>query len=254
MNLLDLLSRGHIPRELPPAFSSEKFAEFYVNSKIKPATINSKNSRGTKFSYPKVGLIRKIITLTNPHNQTPLFECINVNWTEIQSHYSQSKISANQPTSTTKISTNGRAIYWSSFKEFRRQCFTESYFHKYELKTDISKYYPSIYTHSIAWTIHGKVKAKKQRRDKNLLGNKLDYLVQQTQDGQTSGLPIGPDSSVIIAEIIGTEIDKHIQSVFPEITGYRYVDDMYLYFDSQANAELCLKEIEHVFRDFLYYK
>jgi hypothetical protein len=110
-------------------------------------------------------------------------------------------------------------------------------------------YYPSIYTHSIPWALHTKITAKAKRHDKKLLGNRLDALVRKTQHDQTIGIPIGPDSSVIIAEIIGTEIDRYLRDKIPDLVGYRYVDDMYFYFDDQAKAEICLKEIQHIFKE-----
>ncbi len=65
---------------------------------------------------------------------------------------------------------------------------------RYLLRTDISRFYPSVYTHSIPWAIHGKEYSKQHRFDKNL-GNQLDKLVQSCQYGQTNGIPIGPDTT-----------------------------------------------------------
>ncbi|HCT1624744.1 RNA-directed DNA polymerase [Staphylococcus argenteus] len=67
---------------------------------------------------------------------------------------------------------------------------------------DISNCYGSIYTHVISWAIHGKNHAKNQKRNKNLLGNKIDYLIQLMQNNQTNGIPQGS----ILTEIMMTNL------------------------------------------------
>lgn len=68
--------------------------------------------------------------------------------------------------------------------------------------TDISDCYGSIYTHSIAWALHGLETAKLKRNDKTLLGNKIDKLVRDMTYGQTNGIPQGSKLMDFIAEIV----------------------------------------------------
>ena len=76
--------------------------------------------------------------------------------------------------------------------------------------------------------------------------------VRQCQDEQTFGLPIGPDTSHIIAECVATAIDLDLAKKLKTIPiGFRYVDDYYLFFETLAAAEAalahlvrCLKEYE----------
>ncbi len=67
------------------------------------------------------------------------------------------------------------------------------------MKTDLSRFYQTIYTHSLPWAIHGKAQAK-ENKENGLYGNKLDSCVRNTQDQQTIGLPVGPDTSFILSE------------------------------------------------------
>lgn len=53
-------------------------------------------------------------------------------------------------------------------------------------------------------------KFSKVNRRLDSLGNKLDYLVRQGQDGQTVGIPIGPDTSLVIAELLMHDVDKNL--------------------------------------------
>ena len=66
--------------------------------------------------------------------------------------------------------------------------------------TDVARFYPSIYTHSIPWAVNGKVAAKNDTRVQSaaVFGNRLDFIVRQGQDRQTVGIPVGPDVSRII--------------------------------------------------------
>ena len=45
--------------------------------------------------------------------------------------------------------------------------------YQYVLHTDITDCYGSIYTHSIAWALHGKTVAKQKRWDTSLIGNSI---------------------------------------------------------------------------------
>jgi hypothetical protein len=97
---------------------------------------------------------------------------------------------------------------------------------EYVASADVSAFYHSIYTHSIPWAIHGKAVAKKNRSDA-LIGNLIDRLCRNAQDGQTIGLPVGPDTSRLIAELVATAVDAEVQKGFRAISGngIRFVDD-----------------------------
>ena len=53
--------------------------------------------------------------------------------------------------------SKGRAIKTlKTFPDFERECLINSFDRLYELKTDISWFYPTLYTHTIPWALHGK--------------------------------------------------------------------------------------------------
>lgn len=95
------------------------------------------------------------------------------------------------------------------------------------LHSDVSRYYHSIYTHSIPWALHTKQFAKANRTLK-YLGNRLDTFVRNGQDGQTIGLPVGPESSRVLAEIIGVALDEAICRADKKLkkSMVRFVDDI----------------------------
>jgi hypothetical protein len=101
------------------------------------------------------------------------------------------------------------------------------------LAADVSRFYPTIYTHSIGWALHGKDWCKQNAHNSTLkksLGQQLDDLVRKGQDGQSLGIPVGPDTSIVIAEIIGVRIDQVLEERLG-LTGdvaIRYTDDFFI--------------------------
>jgi hypothetical protein len=66
------------------------------------------------------------------------------------------------------------------------------------------------------------------------LGNKLDLLLRNCQDGQTNGIPVGPDTSLLMAEILLAKADRALTR--KRTTGIRYMDDYELVFDTEKQA------------------
>lgn len=262
MKVKELVGKGYLPHEeLPPAFNTEKLGSEALSidnsffsfkkkmSKKKRAKIERKETQCIYFTVPKVGLRRRIFGIPNPMHQIELSKIIAFKWQDIQNIYSDSKISASIPI---KDPEGKKAIITKyKYELFKEKCIDASFNKIFELKTDIAKYFPSIYTHSISWAIHTKEKAKLYRNDYTLIGNLIDKAVRLGQYGQTNGIPIGPDTSRIIAEILGCTFDKNLTNEFKDkIVGYRFVDDCLFYFSSYADAELVFKYFEKMLTEF----
>ena len=99
------------------------------------------------------------------------------------------------------------------------------------------------------WALHGKSAARSDKK-LSLLGNRLDLWLRETQDRQTGGIPIGPDTSFLVGEILGTALDIHLQSKLPSLRGTRSIDDFYLYFSTVSDAEKGLAALHEVSREF----
>ena len=119
---------------------------------------------------------------------------------------------------------------------------------RYTLGLDVSNFYGSIYTHSIPWALHGKAVAKLDRSDK-LYGNVIDRFVRNCQDGQTMGIPIGPDTSEIIAESILSSLDLDIPLSISK-NGYRFMDDYEMNFKNIHDAEAALNIMQSLLNDY----
>lgn len=117
----------------------------------------------------------------------------------------------------------------------------------YIVYLDISRFYHSIYTHSLPWAAHGKSESKKDPNPKStkIFFNKIDQIIRNGQDGQTLGIPVGPDSSRVLAEIINVAIDNSFRSAFPEASFLRHVDDIWIGAQSESEA----REYFHAYRE-----
>ena len=269
MKLKMLLRKGYFPKELPPPFTTKYFANNYskidkswndVKSELnrtKPEIYKEKykekykSSKCVTYSIPKRILSRRNVEIPNPFHHSMLCKTICDKWNEIDNFYQKSVISLSKPIISEK---SGRAaIPLKTFDGFKQECLIDSFDKMYELKTDISWFYPTIYTHTIPWALHGKKNAKNDSSDK-LFGNTLDKNIRNCKHGQTTGIPIGPDTSLIIAEIVSCAIDdllkEELESLGISFKGFRYYDDIYFYFSDRGEAETGMKIIQHILRDF----
>ena len=119
--------------------------------------------------------------------------------------------------------------------------------------TDIADCYPSIYTHSIVWALHGRKLAKCHKQDKNLLGNNIDKKIQNMQYGQTNGIPQGSMIMDLIAELILAYADfilyislKGNTQLKGKYKILRYRDDYKIFVHSKFDGELIIKELSKV--------
>jgi len=121
---------------------------------------------------------------------------------------------------------------------------------RFVLKADLSRFYHTLYTHSIPWALHSKETAKARKNDRGLYGNLIDEAVRNTQDQQTMGIPVGPDTSDLISELLGVALDIELVSANPGLKGLRFVDDYYLYFATRSDAESALAELHRIASHF----
>lgn len=130
---------------------------------------------------------------------------------------------------------------------------------------DISKCFPSIYTHSIEWALRGKLAAKNRllevRNDKTF-GYVFDKLMQSINFNETNGIIIGPEFSRIFAEIIFQTIDFNVAQAMSregfELNNQyfctRYIDDFYIFYNDENVMEMfisCLESELEVYKLYL---
>lgn len=233
-----LLKYGYFPIQLPPAFNTDSFAEKINRFEGSWNAQKTPKTRSEKYSVARSSFYRRGTSILNPIGYYYISKEVSKHWAKIEKHYRKSSISLSKP----KISAGIRAIEISKFNELYEAKVNRSSGYKFALITDVTSYFPTIYTHSIPWALHTKSIAKKNTtHNDEYYGNLLDAKSMSLQDGQTMGIPIGPDTSHIISEIIGTSIDREMHDIlgyWP--AGFRYVDDYYLFFSSREEANRTL--------------
>ena len=121
----------------------------------------------------------------------------------------------------------------------------------YVLHADITDCYASVYTHSVAWAMHGKSTAKAKKHDRSLIGNAIDARLQDMQHGQTNGIPQGSVLVDLIAEIVLGYADLELGQRLADagITDFRilrYRDDYRIFVNDSRDGELILKTLTEV--------
>lgn len=64
------------------------------------------------------------------------------------------------------------------------------------------------------------------------------------------GIPVGPDTSDLISEILGVALDLQLTESNPKVKGLRFVDDYYLYFATRSEAESALADLHQIASHF----
>ena len=250
--LTGLLDFGLFAEKVPPCFKSKGLAELaaasYADIFDDPSKLRDSVEK-TSHDYIRYEAIRDINIprhLGIPHPESYALQALAIkkHWEEIMAHCAKpspavSRIHVRQ--------VGGGCIFEMNYKGVERYQFEEDEIEwrsgaKFVVKADIATCFPSVYTHSIPWALHGLDVAKKSTGLGKLYGNLLDKCTQNTRDKQTNGLLIGPHASNVIAEIILTSIDTALQAKeHKRLT--RHIDDYTYYADTYEDAERFLKDL-----------
>mgnify|MGYP006076550629 CR=1 FL=1 len=252
LELPDLLGRGYFPDELPPPFTTKSFAGKVTKKGVKlPIEFTKKKGKWceyTPYSLARPGALRRRLGILNPLAFYRLSKEVVTSQKVLFKKAESCVVALSKPrVSTTKL----RAILTSNTLSDLPIARAKSRVGKlFALHTDISRFYPSIYTHSLDWAITGKVKAKSTfGRGVNRLGTRIDAHVQAAQNGQTRGLPIGPDTSLLLAHVLLAPVDKILKK--KGIThGFRFMDDYELVFKTRAEADAALAALEEALSEY----
>ncbi|MEC7771807.1 MAG: RNA-directed DNA polymerase [Bacteroidota bacterium] len=262
-----LLEEGYYPEQyvIPPCFRVKKFElqddpYFEVDTSQPQQKFEPDKCDLINVSFPKTQLTDRTFGIIAPKIYHDLVWHLMNEWNLITKKLfkSQNKIySYSFPIPVSKKNEGilghlraGRMIY--EFLEMaENDLVAEAYNYKYILKTDIKNFYPSIYTHSIAWAIHSKkiIRTKGNRSDfSRFLGLKIDKLIQYANDGCTNGIAIGPAISDLISEIVlssvDTEASKIIDSKNIDFIGVRFKDDYRFLCQSKEDANFIIKTLQ----------
>ena len=246
---IPLLSRGFLPRELPPPFGSELLGSVYGHHPLPPAILAAKSEQSSPVTHnlPRGGLLRRPLSIPDPIRYMLLVDEIASGWASLLALMNRSALSLSRPR---RDHTGHRAFVFrlgfSRQPVFRARVRSAA---RYIFSADINQFYPSLYTHALAWACHGKPFAKANRGPAHL-GNRLDKCVRNGQDGQTMGIPIGPDTSFLLAEALLGSFDADLVAQLRNRPGWRSMDEYEFSFSTYSAAEEGIAILQELLSEF----
>ena len=266
-----LATKGYFPEAyvLPPCFEVTNYPEFGKNYfRVK------KHSNGrTEFKpeihefqqihFPKTDLTDRTFGIINPKIHSDIAFEIAKNWNDIVNciFHQDNKVCSYSfpiPVDDKKPGEigglrSGRMIYeWIEMAE--NDLASIAFKYKYLITTDIKNFYPSIYTHSIPWALHGKefIRKKENRNNFDLVGNRLDKLFQNANDGCTNGIPIGPAVSDIISELVLSGVDRQLSESLTDdkVVVVRFKDDYRILAKDESSGRSTIKLLQSALKEY----
>lgn len=205
----------------------------------------------------------RALTLIHPFIYASLVRLITdqEHWDTIKARFDQFNKFTNIECSSLPVIPSGESNLAEAqiskwYDRFEKRSVELSARYPFVVKTDILNCYPSIYTHTIAWAIHGKEVAKREPYNQKLLGNAIDSHLQAMNSGQTNGIRQGSVLMNLVAELIlgyadlklGTRLkDAHVDGDMYHILRYR--DDYHIFCADQETLGLIQLALVHVLQD-----
>ena len=246
------LSRGYLPEVFPPIFSSKEWAS---NIDAKKIEVNLPDFDLNRISYSctKRGYGRRYFDFVHPASAVATSAWMSRHWDAIEAYCNETGAAPIQMARLTDA--ENRSVASCSFdKVLRRVPKKRLAGARYIVRADVAKYYSSIYTHVIPWALNGKEAAKKDRSaaSATVFANDLDWAIRLGQGNQTKGIPVGPDFSRVVGEVIGSALDRAIlEKIGKNYVGYvRNIDDFCIGASDLASAEAILHALQESLRAY----
>ena len=246
-----LLAFGYFPKEVPPVFWTGDFAKSVGRAQPQLASILSKKwSKPCAYLLQQRARYRRPLSIPNPNAFVSTAHTITTHYAAIQAKLAKSNFAVSSPKFNRKTKFFRAVGPNHSGDELRVRKLGLRASFPYIVRFDIKNFYRSVYTHSIEWAVVGKATAKASL-SKGAPGNPgkdLDTAVRMGQDGQTIGIPVGPDTSFLIAETILAAIDDRLG--FDRKCALRFYDDYEVGAASEGEAEEILHQAESAFAEY----
>lgn len=195
------------------------------------------------------------LQLIHPVLYVSLVNAIYDNWAVIMARFAKFAKTpcitcCSIPLQSRSIRSDNAAQILNWWREAEQRSVQLALDYNYAFHADITDCYGAIYTHSIAWALHGKPAAKKERTNK-LVGNLIDHHLQAMHYGQTNGIPQGSTLMDFIAEMVLGYAD-HLLNKHPATSQsaryqiLRHRDDYRILTDDPQLGEQVLKSLTEV--------
>jgi hypothetical protein len=260
-----LVTRGFFPEAyvLPPCFTVTKYPAY--GKVYFPHTQKTFTPRITEYQqvhFPKTDYTDRTFGVIDPELHSDLAYAFASNWdtvlgaifhpdNRVCSYSFPVPLDSNNPGSVGQL-RSGRMIY--EFIEMAENDIAAiAHRFKFLIKSDVKNFYPSIYTHSIPWALHGKtfIREGANRHNYDFVGNRLDKLFQHSNDKCTNGLPIGPAVSDIAAELVMSAVDRQLSALIPQdAVVVRFKDDYRILVRTESEGKTIIKALQAALKDY----
>lgn len=246
-----LVGHGLIGEKLPPVFTSEHFLD-YCKEKTHNFSINSRSGHGfVAYKCARNHKAYRVFGIPTPMAYENLCSKLRNNWNKIQDYFKRMTDSQDYKVSRIhirKIRDGRKGLFDMNYKNWRldgdpipdillgaRYC----------VSTDISKCFPSIYTHAVEWALAGKEEVKERRKQKKkgkgLWESEIDSALAKTTNNETHGILIGPHASNLVSEMILCRVDSELSGKWRYV---RHVDDVDCYVSSREEADAFIRDFD----------
>jgi hypothetical protein len=200
-----LVRKGYLPRELPPTFTTGQFADLFKAGAVEG---DAKWTECARHNLARVGGFRRPLKVPNPRSMAHIASVLAAHWELVAQHVNTNTFSISRPVLTRTAERAIRPKYRLGEAPKLRARYWRG--QRFVLYTDVGQFYSSLYTHSIPWALHTKEHAKANINKTD--GDKIDAALRAASGGQTVGIPIGPDSSFVVAEVVLTAVDAALRA------------------------------------------
>jgi hypothetical protein len=268
-NTLGFLIKSHyLGDDIPSVATTAGFAtwcvQHYANLETTKALLGRTTFGGT-FTTPWKDT-RRVFALPHPTSQLAISKIINDNLEEISAEIAGAKLSLYD---TAVDRENGRVFKGLNFDAVLALEARVVAHSPVVMTADIGNFFHTVYSHSVPWAVLGKQHVKTiklgsnkdtvQKAAKDTLAaqwaSQIDDAMQAGNARETFGIPVGPDTSRIIAELLlaGVQKDPTLTTALNGRDGYRLMDDFFVGFESEASARKCLDALRSALWAFNLY-
>lgn len=227
----------------------EKFCKQLKASEQVNYTVYS--NKDGRFAWRPFQLVHPVVyvSLVSTITESTNWTHIRQKFTEFASNPRVKCVSLPRESLTKRQDRASQILNW--WQEIEQASIELALDYSFVLHADVTDCYPSIYTHSLAWALHGKSVAKNDK-SKALVGNRIDQLVQHMRHGQTNGIPQGSTLMDFIAEMVLGYADQLLCERLSNELGVsdyqvlRYRDDYRIFVNEPQSGERILKLLSEV--------